>query len=104
MPSREYRNLGDVITPASKNFNINELSISTYPDILSVDEELRYLDRRTLDAVPELLLIFGAHKHVPVLVFYHVRPQDLFNLHAGVISLSNDAHRRRIYHNLLCVL
>lgn len=68
----------------------------TYPDVLSLDEDLRHQNGVALHPFPNLLLRLRRHEHVPLLELDHQRPQDLLHLQALVIRLPDDTHGRRV--------
>lgn len=71
-----------------------------YPDVLSLDEHLWHKDIFAAHALSDFGLILAAHEHISFLVFHQESPQDLFHFHAGLVCLSDDAHRRRVYDHL----
>lgn len=77
---------------------------STYPDVLSIDEELRQLYRRQAKAIPQFRLQFRVAEQVQLVVLDHVRPEDLLDFLAVVEGFPNDARGRRVDDHLAQLL
>jgi hypothetical protein len=75
-----------------------------YPNVVSVDEELRHDHVAGLHPLPDLLLRVPAHEDVALLELDQQRPQDLFDLDAPKVGRAHHPHRRCVHHQLALLL
>lgn len=71
---------------------------------MAVHVQLRNENVIGLHPVTDLLLALDAHENVTLLEFHEQRSQDLFDIGAFGVGLSDDAHAGRVEHHFAGVL
>lgn len=78
---------------------LGDICMLSYPEMPSLDEELRHLHPLAVHPLSDLVLEGAVHEDVPLLELHHQRLQDLAHLPAPLRSSAHDAHRRRVEHD-----
>lgn len=67
--------------------------------MLAIDEKLGQLYHRGAQAISQLCLQLSVPKQIQLVVFDHVRPQDLLHLLAIVKRFPHDTRSRRVHYH-----
>lgn len=76
---------------------LNRARLRTYPDVMTLDVQLRDNDLLRVHPLLDLGLDFAAHEHVLLLELDEMSAKDLSYLQASVRRLPYDAHRSRVH-------